>query len=79
MPREDPFKPLLVSELIKQLKLVPQDAIVHTEGCDCVGPADKVDMTESEWLLEVYDQSSEGMTKIHKYKNAIIIRRKDGY
>jgi len=26
-----------VSELIEKLKLAPQDAEVHTEGCDCNG------------------------------------------
>jgi hypothetical protein len=30
---------ITVKELIKQLQEMPQDALVYSEGCDCVGPA----------------------------------------
>lgn len=31
-------KPITVAELIAQLKELPPDAWVETEGCDCMGP-----------------------------------------
>ena len=31
-------KPITVAELIARLQALPQDAYVHTEGCDCSGP-----------------------------------------
>jgi len=32
------MKPKTVQELIELLKQMPPDALVVTEGCDCVGP-----------------------------------------
>jgi hypothetical protein len=32
-------KALTVAQLIEQLKLMPPEAPVQTEGCDCYGPA----------------------------------------
>jgi hypothetical protein len=34
--------PITVRELIKLLQEIDGDTVVHTEGCDCVGPCDGV-------------------------------------
>ncbi len=39
-------KPITVAQLIEQLRALPQDAYVLTEGCDCVGPCSGVDNKE---------------------------------
>ena len=38
-------KPITVAELIAQLQALPQDAYVHTEGCDCSGPCSGAEIT----------------------------------
>jgi len=35
-------KQLTVAELIAELQKQPQDALVHSEGCDCWGEVDRV-------------------------------------
>jgi hypothetical protein len=33
---------MTVAEVIEKLRLMPQDALVYHEGCDCTGAADGV-------------------------------------
>ncbi len=37
-------KQITVSELISFLQKAPQDSLVFTEGCDCSGPSDGIDL-----------------------------------
>jgi hypothetical protein len=38
--------PLTVAQLIAKLAVLPPDLPVHTEGCDCHGPAADVEVDE---------------------------------
>lgn len=40
-----------VSELIEKLKAMPPDAVVETEGCDCIGQAEGVRLDGTEVLI----------------------------
>lgn len=42
---------MTVTELIKKLQLMPPDAQVETEGCDCIGQAEGVRLDGDEVLI----------------------------
>lgn len=70
------FKPYTVAQLIEDLKNVPQDALVLTEGCDCVGPALAISVHKdySNWL-KIGDIGEADPYKKIEFANYIIIER----
>lgn len=46
-------KTLTVAQLIEQLRKMPQDARVYTEGCDCLGEAASVEYREHDHTVEI--------------------------
>lgn len=56
---------MTVIELIKKLQLMPPDAQVETEGCDCIGQAEGVRLDGDEVLItrtiDEYDRARKGL------------------
>lgn len=52
----DKDKALIVKQLIEQLKLLPEDLPVMTEGCDCYGEANNCRIvTKDETFADDFD------------------------
>jgi len=49
-------KQLTVAELITELQKMPQDALVSSEGCDCWGEVDRVELRPKEDGNFAHDQ-----------------------
>lgn len=56
---------MTVAELIRKLQLMPPDAQVETEGCDCIGQAEGVRLDGDEVLItrtvDEYDRTRKGL------------------
>lgn len=56
---------MTVTELIEKLKMMPPDAQVETEGCDCIGEAEGVRLDGDEVLItrtvDEHDRTRKGL------------------
>lgn len=67
---------MTVGELKELLKNIPDDVIVQTEGCDCIGPADGISEISEESFFDGEDYMPKVNTVYIKRNNYLFYKKR---